>query len=836
MLNGTAGGLVDLTSGAGTELDVTGAIGVTGAGTFAVNGDGNATAQFVTNGNTVTVASGSTLNLNVGLSGSGFTQSGGAVQLSGTAQNLETALTVNSGALLLAKTGPLAGAGLSIAVGGILTIGDGAGAPNSVVVRDIGSNWQLGGISTVGSGALVVVNSDGLLDINGKMDRIGDGAGNTLTMNGGTVSLGAGELFVDPNILVTANAVITGNGLGLNLDGAVGTFTVDGGANLTVSAPIINGGLTKAGAGSMTLTGANTYTGATTVSGGSLFVNDDQPQSAVTVQSGGTIAGNGTIGNLIVQSGGTVAPGATTGSPGILIVSGSATLQTGSTFNELIDGTTPGIGYGQLVATGTVAVQFGDTLNVTVNGAFPANTVFTIIQAGSTTGTFTTVNVTPPVPLVQFDNGSSVTLTISLASTTSAVSASYTGSPAPAVFEEPVTLTDVVTFAPGTTMTPSGTVQFFDGGTPIGSPQQVGPNFIAASDSATVFIVVPSLSVATHGITAVYSGDAQNATSSGGTTVTVDAAQTTLAFTTPPPASAFFEQPVTITAQVSVSPPSTGSPTTPTGFVTFTATPTVGSPITVAVVPLSGSLSASTSLSNLPPGSYTISAAYTSGDGNFTAPASPITASEVVSQAGTTTTLTSPTTTNSTFFGQTITVSASVAVQSPSTGSPTAPTGFIDFTATNMATLAVTDLGKVALERLAGVHHHQQPGAGHVHHLGVVPGRHELFGERVGGQPGANRQRGDHDGHPRRPAQSERGRRGGHVHGDAGQYLQQPAAGGQRGDVRRNDRSRPGDVRRRHRSHGDVHLHHVVAEGRPAQHPGAVPRPTATSPAGRATR
>ncbi len=338
-----------------------------------------------------------------------------------------------------------------------------------------------------------------------------------------------------------------------------------------------------------------------------------------------------------------------------------------------------------------------DTLNVTVNGAFPANTVFTIIQAGSTSGTFTTVNVTPPVPIVQFDNGNSVTLTISLASTTSAVSASYTGSPAPAVFEEPVTLTDVVTFAPGTTMTPSGTVQFFDGGTPIGSPQQVGPNFNAASDSATVFIVVPSLSVATHGITAVYSGDAQNATSSGGTTVIVDAVQTTLAFTTPPPASAVFEQPVTITAQVSVSPPSTGSPTTPTGFVTFTATPTVGSPITVAVVPLSGSLSASTSLSNLPPGSYTISAAYTSGDGNFTAPASPITASEMVSQAATTTTLTSPTTTNSTFFGQPITVSASVAVQSPSTGSPTAPTGFVDFTATNTATLTVTDLGKVAL-------------------------------------------------------------------------------------------------------------------------------------------
>ncbi len=154
-LNGVAGGVVNLTSSPVDELDVTGAIGVTGAGTFAVNGDGNATAQFVTNGNTVTVGSGSTLNLNVGLSGSGFTEAGAdstsTIQLSGTAQNTESNVTVNVGKLLLAKTGPLAGAGLSIAVGGTLTIGDGAGrpTPSSYATPGATGSWAASAPSAV---------------------------------------------------------------------------------------------------------------------------------------------------------------------------------------------------------------------------------------------------------------------------------------------------------------------------------------------------------------------------------------------------------------------------------------------------------------------------------------------------------------------------------------------------------------------------------------------------------------------------------------------------------------------------------------------------------------
>lgn len=72
-------------------------------------------------------------------------------------------------------------------------------------------------------------------------------------------------------------------------------------------------GLTKADAGSVTLTNSNTYTGGTIVNAGTLVVNNTigsgTGTAAVLVNSSGTLAGNGFISGAVNISGGTLAPG-----------------------------------------------------------------------------------------------------------------------------------------------------------------------------------------------------------------------------------------------------------------------------------------------------------------------------------------------------------------------------------------------------------------------------------------------------------------------------------------------------------------------------------------------
>ncbi|MBX3426135.1 MAG: autotransporter-associated beta strand repeat-containing protein [Pirellulales bacterium] len=74
-------------------------------------------------------------------------------------------------------------------------------------------------------------------------------------------------------------AAVVANGSGggqsgrVDLGGEMRTFNVANGAaavDLTISAPVINGGLTKTGAGTLALTGANTYAGDTAVHAGTL--------------------------------------------------------------------------------------------------------------------------------------------------------------------------------------------------------------------------------------------------------------------------------------------------------------------------------------------------------------------------------------------------------------------------------------------------------------------------------------------------------------------------------------------------------------------------------------
>ena len=128
----------------------------------------------------------------------------------------------------------------------------------------------------------------------------------------------------------------------------------------TLVGGLSNGGLTKEGTGTLTLTGANTYTGGTTVNAGTLLVNSPGSLAAgstVTV-AGGTLGGTGAItGAVNVLTGGTLAPGA---SVGTLTLGGALTLAGNALFE--IDGTNAGqydrvIGVTDLTYGGTLTIQ-----------------------------------------------------------------------------------------------------------------------------------------------------------------------------------------------------------------------------------------------------------------------------------------------------------------------------------------------------------------------------------------------------------------------------------------------------------------------------------------------
>ena len=114
------------------------------------------------------------------------------------------------------------------------------------------------------------------------------------------------------------------------------------------------------------------------MNGGALLVNGSTSSlSAVTVNSGGTLGGTGTIsGTVMVNSGGNLSPG---NSPGILTTTGSVTLAATSNFRVDINGAAVGTQYDQLIVTGTIDIT-GSNLKVTVGGTLTIGDQYTIIN------------------------------------------------------------------------------------------------------------------------------------------------------------------------------------------------------------------------------------------------------------------------------------------------------------------------------------------------------------------------------------------------------------------------------------------------------------------------
>ena len=198
-------------------------------------------------------------------------------------------------------------------------------------------------------------------------------------------------------------------------------------------------------------------------------------------------------------------------------------------------------------------------------------------------------------------SGSTGSLTQTVNQPVTATSTAVTSSANPSVVGQPVTFTATVSSnPPGSWLTPTGTVTFSDGGSPIGTATLNG------SGKAT--ITTSSLAAGAHTITASYGGDNNFSGSTGSLTQTVNKAATTTALSSSANPSVIGGQ-VTYTATV--------SPVPDGGTVAFTdgGTPIAG----CGAVKVSTTTGKATCQVTYPAtGRHTITVAY-SGDASFAA-------------------------------------------------------------------------------------------------------------------------------------------------------------------------------------------------------------------------
>ncbi|MFI1548740.1 beta strand repeat-containing protein, partial [Streptomyces griseofuscus] len=240
--------------------------------------------------------------------------------------------------------------------------------------------------------------------------------------------------------------------------------------------------------------------------------------------------------------------------------------------------------------------------------------------------------------------------------TQSATTTGLTSAPDPSVFGEAKTLTATVAAVPPGAGTPTGTVDFFDGATLIGTSTVTG---------GTATLTTSALGVGTHSLTAVYNGDTEfTGSTSPVDTQTVTRSASATALTSAPDPSV-FGQAKTLTATVSAVAPGVG---TPTGTVDFFDGATL-----LGTGTLSGGVATLTT-SGLAVGSHSLTAVY-SGDGDFTGSVSPVDI-QTVTQAATTTALASAP--DPSVFGQGKVLTAVVSAVAPGVGMPSGTVSFFD--------------------------------------------------------------------------------------------------------------------------------------------------------------
>jgi len=314
-------------------------------------------------------------------------------------------------------------------------------------------------------------------------------------------------------------------------------------------------------------------------------------------------------------------------------------------FTATVAATPPGTG----TPTGQVTFQDGNTVlaQVPVNSSGVATFSTSSLALGSHTVTATYASDS----LFAASSGSTVQMVQSGNTPTTTTASS---SPNPSVFGQSVTFTSTTSSGGGV---PAGTVTFSEGSTVLASNVTVDGSGHASFSTA-------ALSVASHTITAAFTGATGWANSTGNAAAQVVNKASTSTTVSSSANPSVFSQPVTFTAVVTATAPGSG---VPAGIVTFkNGTATLGTGT------LDGSGHATLTTSTLTAGSHSITAVY-GGSASFnTSTSSALT--QTVNKDATSTSVTSSL--NPSVHNQSVTFTATVVANAPGTAIPTGTVTF----------------------------------------------------------------------------------------------------------------------------------------------------------------
>ncbi len=339
----------------------------------------------------------------------------------------------------------------------------------------------------------------------------------TTTVNGGFLSLLNGSAIPDTSCVTVASGAF----LDTNSNETIGCLSGGGEVGIFNSASTLTINQTSPTTFSGIFTESGVSTSEVVLSGGSTLTYTGGVSTIDTLTiSNGTFIADGTNGgdfsasNTTVQASGIleltngIIMGPVT-STGTVILDGQSTTDSLSTTGttQVVINTTSAFGTVDVLGTATV----GGTLNLSGSYAPAMGDSFIIVDndAGdAVVGTFSglaegaTINFNGGVFTISYvgGTGNDIVLTVTAAAVTYTTTTTLTSSVNPSLVDQCTTLTATVVSSGGPA--PTGTVDFYDGATLIGSASVNG--------SGVATLSVCNLSLGNHNITAEYSGDGTN--------------------------------------------------------------------------------------------------------------------------------------------------------------------------------------------------------------------------------------------------------------------------------------------------------------------------------------